>query len=490
MPADRILVMDAGTSAIRAVIVAPDGVCATVAVAPWQMQTPDDAAPFGREFIAGDVERALRALLDRAAEQRTDIAAIACTGQREAIVFLDEDRVAIFASPNIDARSSAEGIAIDAAHAGEVYARTGHLPSLMQAPAKLAWLREHRPLVAGRIRYVLSLVDWLGALLTGELRMSRTLAAENGLLDIRTGTPPDDLLRMLDFEPALLPPIIDDGAIAGRVGAGAFVGVPVVLAGADTQCALVGCGAIDAGECAVPAGWSAPLQLVTTQPIFDCERRTWASVHVLAADRWILESNAGETGRAWEWLCSMMSIGHDEAEALAAAAPAGCDDTMSVLGPRSMHAAEMNAGVGAITLPLPLVMSSPDRGTLMRSVLESTAYAIRANLEQLEAVSGMTIARLSLGGGMSQSATFTQIVADVIDRPVSVAREAETSAVGAAMLASVAVGLQPTLHDAVRVMGSDARIVRPRASVSATYEDHYSRWCVMADEMQRLAAEA
>ena len=116
----------------------------------------------------------------------------------------------------------------------------------------------------------------------------------------------------------------------------------MVLAGADTQCALVGMGAIEPGSAGIPAGWSAPVQLVMSRPIVDPEKRTWTGVHVVP-DRWILESNAGETGRAWDWICVMMGCTAAEAADLAAMAPVGSGDTMAVLGPRVMRASAMNA---------------------------------------------------------------------------------------------------------------------------------------------------
>ncbi len=449
------------------------------------MFVPADAAPFGREFDVAEMQRALERLLAAASPIRATIAAIAFTGQREGIAFIDDSGDAIFASPNIDARASAEGITIDAAYGGEVYAVTGHLPSLMQVPAKLAWLRMHRPAVAERVAHVLPLVDWLAVLATGVPYMSRSLALENGLLDV-AGVVPTDLLARLGVGTGVVPQILADGSICGAVQSGGLAGRPVVLAGADTQCALVGMGVIEPGSAGIPAGWSAPVQLVTGRPIFDPEMRTWTGVHVVL-NRWILESNAGETGRAWDWICTMLGCTAAEAADVAAMAPVGSGDTMAVLGPRVMRASAMNAGVGGITLPLPLVMSAPERSHVLRSVLEATAYAIRANVEQLELVSGTLIPSLAIGGGMSRSTVFTQIVADVIDRPVPVAASPETSAVGAAVLAAVAVGLHPSLAAAQAAMPGGGSIIEPGARASADYEDYYARWCAMSDGFERMA---
>jgi sugar (pentulose or hexulose) kinase len=160
-----------------------------------------------------------------------------------------------------------------------------------------------------------------------------------------------------------------------------------------------------------------------------------------------------------------------------------------VLGTRAMRASRMNAGIGGVLVPLPLVMSAPSRADVLRALLEAIAYAIRANLEQLEEVSGVSVETLRLGGGMSRSAVFAQIVADVTDRAVEVAPTPETTALGAAVLASVAVGAHASISAAVAAMCEPRSLFEPNLRTSTAYEDYYAQWCVMADGMERIAGE-
>ncbi len=481
--ADRVLVVDAGTSALRGVLVAPDGEAELVDVQPYHIFVPEDAAPFGREFGPDDLAGALQRLVENAAAAADgDVAAVAVTGQREGIAFRDAAGEALFASPNVDARAAAEGMAIDGARAEAVYHATGHLPSLMQAPAKLAWLRTHRPDAAARVAAVLPLVDWLATLLGASAAVSRTLAAENGLLDVASGVVPAALLAEAAFDAALVPPVADDGHVGGAADDGPLAGCPVVLGGADTQCALLGMGVLDVGQCGVPAGWSAPLQLVTASPIFDAQMRTWTSVHA-AVGRWILESNAGETGRAWEWVANLLSVTPESAGRIAESAPIGSRDVLTALGAPAMRASSMNASVGAIAFPLPLVMSDAGLPDVLRSTLEACAYAIRGNLEQLDEVSGARVDQLHLGGGMSRIGLLPQMLADVIDRPVRLPRSPETSAVGAAMLAFVAIGRFASLADAAEAMTGGQLTFEPRPRPSAEYDDYYARWRELSERM-------
>jgi sugar (pentulose or hexulose) kinase len=479
---ERVLVVDAGTSALRGVLVGSDGEAELVDGQPYHVFVPEDAAPFGRELAPDDLIGALGRLLENAAAAGSEIAAVAVTGQREGIAFVDAAGAALFVSPNVDARAVAEGMAIDGERAETVYRVTGHIPSMIQAPAKLAWLRTHRPDVSERVSAVLPLVDWLATLLAETSAVSRTLAAENGLLDIVSGGIAAELLAASMLDPALVPEVFEDGHVAGTAEGGPLAGHPVVLAGADTQCALLGLGVLEAGRAGVPAGWSAPLQFVTASPVFDGQIRTWTSVHA-APGRWILESNAGETGRAWEWVTNLLSVTPEAGGRIAAGSPAGSRDVLAAIGPPRMRADSMNAGTGAITFPLPIVMSDAGLPDVLRATLEACAFAVRANLEQLDEVSGARIDRLCLGGGMSRIGLLPQLVADVIDRPVQLARSPKTSAVGAAMLAFVALGRFGSLAEAATAMAGGGLTFEPRLRESAGYDDYYARWLELCERI-------
>jgi autoinducer 2 (AI-2) kinase len=443
------------------------------------MVTPDDGSAFTRELDADDVRTALQRLLDAAAPGRNGIAGVAVTGQREGVAFIDEMGGALLLSPNIDGRAAMEGMTIDAAYGDRVYAVTGHLPALLQAPAKLAWLREHRAEAAERVRGIVPLADWIAGLLTGERVITRSLASEIGLLDISTGAIAGPLLEALGVGTSLVSPVVDDGTVIGTARDGALKELPVALCGGDTQCALAGMGVLDGGSAGVTAGWSTPVQMVANAPILDAGKRIWTGLHVLA-DRWVLESNAGDCGRAWEWVCSMLGTDAASADRAAAASPPGAHDAITVLGPAVMRASTMNVTTGAITVPMPLALWSPSQGDLARSALEAVAYAIRANLEQLEEIAGAHASSVALGGGMTASSVFPQIVADVLGRPMAVARSPQTSAVGAAAIASPAFGLHDTIGQAIAAMSGGTRSVEPNNQVSATYEDCYERWHAMA----------
>ncbi len=496
MPAEHLLALDAGTSAARCVIArAGEGVVA-LARREWQYETPPEIAPFGRSFDAGDfwtiICELVREALAGAGLSGRDIAAVGITSQRLALVIIDGDGRALYAGPNIDVRALAEGFAIDARLSERVYASTGKLPSLLLAPARLHWLRKHDPAGFERAAAALTLGDWVAYRLTGEMRGERSLAEDCGLLNVTTRERDPALMRELDLPARLLPPLVSPGEVAGVVAGGPAKatglaeGTPVTIAGSDTQCALLGMGVLEPGEIGIVAGWSCPVQQVTTEARLDAGRRTWACLHVLP-ERWAVESSAADAGRAWRWWSETI-LGErpdalDEAASLAAQAPPGSGDVLALFVPAPMNAGAMGVHLGGVLMTTPLAAGAVGRPQLLRAALENVALAFRANVEQAEEISGLPATRVVLGGGFTRAAVFPSILAGVLARPIEVADEAETSALGALMLAAEAAGLP-----AARLASPTGRIEPDPASVE-TYRRQYERWRRLAGALDQTMKE-
>lgn len=479
MPVD-ILVIDAGSSAIRCFVVR-DGQIAAVARRPLEYTVPADAAPFGREFDPNAawslVAEAAREAVVASGSRLQQVAGVAVAAQREALVFVDGAGRPLYGGPNVDLRAIGEGMAIDAARAAEVYEATGRLPSLLFAPARLAWFRNHRPAVIDQIGSVLSLAGWFAYRLTGERVMERALAGELGLLDVRRGDYARGLLAALDVPAGILPPLVGSGELIGGLASppadvlNLAAGTPVFAAGPDTQCALVGAG-VRLGGVGVVGGWSCPVMIPTASARIDQQRRTWTGLHV-APGQWVVESNALDAGRAWQWWVRLL-VGERadalaEATALAEAAPAGAGGALALLGPRAMNAAQMGLRTGGLVLSTPLP-PDPDRGALLRAALENVAFAVRANLEQAAGVAGQEPGDVTFGGGLSRSGVLCRILASVLARPVRRASP-DSTALGAAACALVGLGLR-SFGDGV----AGLPVVEPDPNEAARYEGGYRRW--------------
>ena len=109
------------------------------------------------------------------------------------------------------------------------------------------------------------------------------------------------------------------------------------------------------------------------------------------------------------------------------------------------------------------------RAHFYRSLLEGIALELRLQLDGLEAARGERVEVLRATGGGARSALWTQILADVFDRPLQVCASAEVSALGAAALALTAIGAHPTLPDAAAAVSTTDAVVSPRPDAAAAY---------------------
>ncbi len=147
-----------------------------------------------------------------------------------------------------------------------------------------------------------------------------------------------------------------------------------------------------------------------------------------------------------------------------------------------------NVGIrrGGVFFPVPLTFSDVGKGHLVRATLEGAAYAIRSNLEQLEDVAGAPAKSIAVGGGMTRTAAFTRILADVMGREIRLSPVPQTSALGAYLCACVGLGEYSTLEEAASCVKSDLISLEPDPLASAEYQDYYDQWLAFSDGLQTL----
>ncbi len=116
-----------------------------------------------------------------------------------------------------------------------------------------------------------------------------------------------------------------------------------------------------------------------------------------------------------------------------------------------------------------------DRARLARSVYEGVTFALRELVDQFRAA-GYPLVEARLGGGGARSRLWAGLKAEIWRLPVRVAAHADTTALGAAMLAGVASGVYRDLDDAARQAGRFATTHRPDPTSAAMYDTLYTRW--------------
>ncbi len=420
-----------------------------------------------------------------------DVAAVSITSQRQGVAFLDRDGATIYLAPNVDLRAVFEGAAIDDRLADQVHAATGHLPSFLFTPAKLHWWRRQHPRTSRRIHRILTLGAWVAYRLTGEQADVPSQLNEAGLADVATRQP-SALLDALEVDGSLLPSVVDEGAAVGAVqhdaaaATGLREGTPVVLAGPDTQAALLGMGAVAPGDAAVVSGWSTPVQAVTEAPVLDPQRRTWAGCHVLPG-RWVAEANVGDTGGTLEMVRRLLGprAGIDRLDSLLSRSRLGSNLVTAFWGPHALDLANPGVGMGGLLMPSPITYNPIHAGHVARATLENIAYGIRQGAERLEEVMERKPRLVALSGGLSQNSVFPQMLADVLGSPVRLHHH-RASAIGAAIAASAPRG---QWEEAAKRAAGQGTVIEPDVRSTLEYADLYRRWLRLKARLDELSDE-
>jgi len=498
-----VMALDAGTSALRCLIADLNGQVAAVARRKYKINIPPDCTPRGREFDIPDLRRitgeCAAAAIKTAGISPSRIAAVSASSQREGMVFLDSHGTELCAGPNLDLRAVMEGLEMDGRCADQIHSITGHLPSLLFAPARLQWFRRNRPDLFEKIACVLTLGEWLLFYLCGVSASEPCASVEIGLGDVRRRCISKEICMLLDLPDGLAPPPLPAGQVLGKISkqaageTGINEGTTVIQGAPDSHCGLIGLGILETGQTGIVSGWSSPLQTVTSKPLFDTERRIWTGCHV-PADRWILESNCGEAGHALDWIKNSFFAG-DSADSWrncdmqADSIPPGSEGVLACIGPEAMNMSELKMRWGGFLFPLPFSASGVGAPHLARAALENIAFALKANAARIEEVSRQKLKEAALGGGLARSRCLKNILPSVLGFPVGFTLVNETSALGAAILAAAGSGLYGSIAEAAAAMKSPVEVLEPDRLLQVEYDEYYQNWLALSRRLKETGEE-
>ncbi len=451
----RVLVVDVGTSSVRAVVVDDDAQIVDERRRPMLPSTPEGGLV---EFDPGALATTVLELASGVLDAAGPVAAVGITNQRGSTVLWDR-ATGEPQGPGIgwqDLRTV--GRCLELREAG---LRLGPNESATKLESLLdaADARRERDLCFGTVD---TWVAW--TLSQGALHI--TDASNAGITGLRRGD--DDgwsktALATLRIPERMLPAVVDS---SGRFGeASALAGAPPIagLLG-DQQASLLGQGCVHAGDAKITFGTGGMLDVVLgpTRPAFAERGRagTFPIVTRRAAgrDSWGLEGIIFAAGTSVEWLRDDLGLIEDAAAShpVAASVP-DAGDVWFVPALLGLGTPAWDHGARGTLLGL-------TRGTsaahIVRAVLEGVAHRGADLVEAAVADAGLPIDTLRVDGGMSANPTFVQALADAAQRPVEVSPVREATALGAAFSAGLAVGVWAD-DDAIAATWSPAERVEP-----------------------------
>ncbi|WP_419808284.1 FGGY family carbohydrate kinase [Sphingomonas sp.] len=452
---DYLLVIDEGTTSTRAMLFTPDGQCVASEAAPLTQNYPrpgwveHDAAEIWRKSL-----RVAGAMVAQAGGPRR-IAAIGITNQRETVVFWDKTTGEPLAPAIVwqDRRTADRCAELrDAGHEAMVQERTGLLLDPYFSGSKIGWaMREWPELAAAGDRLAVGTIDsWLAWKLTGAHVTDATNASRTALMALGGGWD-DALIELFGAPRAALPEIVD---CAGAIGETTLFGgrIPVTGMAGDQQAAAIGQACLSPGETKATFGTGAFILTHTGDTPPTSANRLLATVAwQLGGNRaYALEGSVFVAGSLIQWLRDSLGLiaSADETAALAASVP----DTGGV------YLVPALSGLGApwwrpdARATLTGMSFSTGKAHLVRAALEAMAYQAH-DLKEAFAADGADWATLRIDGGMVANDWLAQDLADMLAVPVERPRFAETTALGAAMLAGVGAELFADLKEASVMRG-------------------------------------
>lgn len=446
-----ILAFDQGTTSSRAIVFDAAGAMLGVAQREFTQHYPQ---PGWVEHDAAEIWRTqlevAREVLERCGLSAKDVAAIGITNQRETTLVWDRKTGEPIHHAIVwqDRRTAADCDRLRAAgHDALVQRKSGLLIDAYFCATKIRWLLDQVPGArrradAGELAFG-TIDSWLIWKLTGGRVHATdvTNASRTMLMDIESCQWDDELLAVLDIPRSMLPEIFPSSHLFGQTDPDWFGG-PIRIAGAagDQQAALFGqnCTSNGMAKNTYGTGCFALLNIGTSRRTSEHRLLTTVACTTSSARQYALEGSVFIAGAAVQWLRDGLGIIKSSADVEALAA--------SVADSDGVYMVPAFAGLGAPH------WDSYARGTLVgitrgttaahiaRATLEGIAFQVADVLDAMKRDAEIPMTELRVDGGAANNNLLMQFQADILGVPVVRPRIVETTALGAAFLAGLAVG--------------------------------------------------
>lgn len=444
--------------------------------------------------------RLLAALFARGKCRPEQIVAVGLDGSTHNAVLMDEQFRPL--RPTImwtDQRSVAEAACLEAA-AGETIFRIGYQkPTPTWTLPQLVWIGRHDPDALRGTRRVLFTKDFVRHQLTGTWETDHIEAQGSLLYDMAGRCWSEELCRLAGLPMDVLPPLVSPTQVVGRVTpaaaaeTGLVAGTPVVAGCSDSAIEAYAAGAIRPGQMILKLATAGNVNVMTAEA--HPHPRTLTYSHVIpgmwytvtatntaaSAERWFrdhfcqheVQQAAGQGRSVYELL-----------HALAGQVPPGAEGLFFhpyLLGERSPYwDANLRGSFTGATM-------RHGKGHFVRALLEGVAFSLRDCFRTIDEMK-LPVDEIRLIGGGAKSDLWTQILADVFDRPIVRPAGCDAS-FGAALLAGVGAGIFSSEAEAVNRCTKVRDAMEPNPAAVAVYAKLFPLYCRIHDGLAGTYAE-
>ena len=448
--AEFVLALDQGTTSSRAILFDASGSPRATAQREITQHYPQPGwVEHDPEEIWSSQLGVVTEVMAAARVAASDVAAIGISNQRETTLLWDRDTLAPL-HPAIVWQDRRTAAAVDALAAGgfgaEIQRRTGLVPDAYFSATKLAWLLDEvdgARARAERGELAFGTVDsWLLARATGgEVHASDVSNASRTMLfNIHTLAWDAEILEALDIPTAVLPEVVDSSQVVAQASPAPLAGVPIAGMAGDQQAATFGQACFGVGQAKNTYGTGCFMMLNTGAQPTPSRNRLLTTVAWRRAGEtaYALEGSVFVAGAVVQWLRDGLGLlqNAEDIEALAG----------SVADSGGVYLVPAFAGLGAphwdpyARGTIVGLTRGSGAAHLARAALEAIAFQSYDVAEAMAADSGVALAEMRVDGGASRNDLLMQLQADLLGVPIVRPKVTETTALGAAFLAGLAVG--------------------------------------------------
>lgn len=447
-----IIALDVGTSSMRALLYNEKGLLIHSVGVEYHTEFPKPSYVEQNPTTWADAARiTISGVADYIRQHEISVSAISVTSQRASLIPMNaageplhnaimwQDKRTL----DICARLSRE-YGLEA-----LYRKTGLRINPFFVLNKIIWLRENEPDIYNQAAKFIGVQDYVIYQLTGKYVTDWTQASRTMLMDLKTFSWDEDLLKMAGISTDQLCELVPPGSVGGALQAsfaascGLSAGLPIIVSGGDQQNAALALGVTSPGMAEANTGTGSFVLSYSEKPAFDDKCRVLCQAGAIAGS-YVTETPIFNTGAIFRWFKEQFCPDYRDQtnpyvlmDAEAIAVPAGSNGVLML--PHFEGSAAPNWNPMAKGLFFNLGLAST-RGMMIRSILEGISLEIAENLDLMRSLIG-EISEVHVAGGMTHSNLFCQIQASATNSKVIRHQNPEASSLGACCNALVTLGV-------------------------------------------------
>ncbi|MBO5939119.1 MAG: xylulokinase [Clostridia bacterium] len=479
-----LLGIDFGGGASKATLVDENGVIVCEHTVEYPTLHPEAGAceQDPRDWLSALCENT-HAILDRSGIDGKEIAAIAIDSATHTYLPCNEEFQPLCNAIHwTDSRSRKQADALRNAYGDVIFEKTYHKPDPIWTLPQLVWLKENRPELFKKIKYIFFEKDYIRYFLTGVFCTDYIEAQGSMLFDCQSMRWDEELCALASIDPSVLPPIKKPTEIIGEVtrkaaeATGLSEGTPVICGTTDTVMEIFASGAVQTGDITVKLATAGRICVITDKAFPDRHMINYS--HVIDG-LWYPGTATKSAAASYRWYRDTFGGDYRALDEGAQSVNLGCDGLMFhpyLNGELTPYADPTLCG------SFTGIRATHTKAHFSRAVLEGVCFSLLDNKYYLDTMKIPYRQTATLIGGGAKGKLWQQMTADMLGITLRTT-ESSDSSLGSAMLAGVAIGVFKDAETAAKLCVKQKDVIYPNEENHKKYQKLFERYQKIHDAL-------